>query len=146
MAVKVSIWQTFSKLKLEFGLIILCLLQFIKIMFTLITAGPQFKGIFEGLNVELPTVSIIILSFNDLFYSWWFIILPLIIVIPLGIAIACMKILFTKTAQNPDSDSTIKLQSVITILSLITIVSLAFIGEAINNAIMAPLLRLVNPM
>ncbi|OQB49770.1 MAG: hypothetical protein BWY02_01182 [bacterium ADurb.Bin157] len=145
MAGKLTRWQTFSKLKLEFGLIIFCVFYFFKIAFSLITSGKQFKSIFEGLNVELPTASMFVLGFQDIFYAWWFIILPLILIIPLTTAIICMKTLFSKTAYNPDSDSTIKLQSVITVFCLMTLVVLVLLNETINHAIIAPLLRLVNP-
>jgi type IV pilus assembly protein PilC len=43
---------------------------------------PQFKEIFEGMNVELPFVTTALLDFSDFMVAWWFFIIPGLIAVP----------------------------------------------------------------
>lgn len=51
------------------------------IMFVL----PQFKSIFNSMNVELPAVTKALLAFSDIMQDWWFIILPSLLFVPFSV-------------------------------------------------------------
>lgn len=55
------------------GLVVIALVMFVL---------PQFKDIFDGMNVELPMITQMLLSFSDFMIAWWFIIIPTIFAIP----------------------------------------------------------------
>lgn len=56
------------------GLVVVALVMFVL---------PQFKEIFEGMNIELPLATTVLLRFSDFMTSWWFIVLPAIFLVPL---------------------------------------------------------------
>ncbi len=58
------------------GLIVLALVMFVL---------PQFKSIFESMNVELPAVTKFLLAMSDILINWWFVIIPCIFLIPIAI-------------------------------------------------------------
>lgn len=60
------------------------------IMFVL----PQFKSIFQSMNVELPVVTEMLLTTSDIFQAYWFIILPGMALVPICI------MHFFKTSQG----------------------------------------------
>lgn len=60
------------------------------IMFVL----PQFKSIFQSMNVELPFVTELLLATSDVFQAYWFIILP-----GMGLVPVCIMHFF-KTSQG----------------------------------------------
>ncbi len=72
--------------------IIACLVVVGLIVFVL----PQFKEIFEGMNVELPWITTTLLNTSDIFTEWWFVIFPVMFAIPVLI-ISFFK---TKTGQR----------------------------------------------
>jgi type IV pilus assembly protein PilC len=37
---------------------------------------PEFKSIFNSMNVELPGVTKTVLAVSDIFQDWWFLVLP----------------------------------------------------------------------
>lgn len=43
---------------------------------------PQFKEIFDGMNVELPFITTALLDLSDFMVAWWFFIIPGIIAVP----------------------------------------------------------------
>lgn len=43
---------------------------------------PQFKEIFEGMNVELPFITTALLDLSDFMVAWWFFIIPGIFAVP----------------------------------------------------------------
>lgn len=43
---------------------------------------PQFKEIFEGMNVELPFITTALLDLSDFMVAWWFFIIPGIFSVP----------------------------------------------------------------
>jgi len=45
---------------------------------------PQFKSIFESMNVELPAVTMMLLSLSDIMQDWWMIIIPGLLLIPIS--------------------------------------------------------------
>jgi len=55
------------------GLVVLALIMFVL---------PQFKSIFESMNVELPFITKFLLQLSDMLVAWWFVIIPCIFVIP----------------------------------------------------------------
>ena len=55
------------------GLVVLALIMFVL---------PQFKSIFESMNVELPFITQFLLQLSDMLVDWWFVIIPCIFVIP----------------------------------------------------------------
>ena len=58
------------------GLVVLALIMFVL---------PQFKSIFESMNVELPFITQFLLQLSDMLVDWWFVIIPCIFVIPWAI-------------------------------------------------------------
>jgi len=58
------------------GLVVLALVMFVL---------PQFKSIFESMNVELPFITVFLLNCSDILIAWWFVIIPSLVVIPLAI-------------------------------------------------------------
>jgi len=46
---------------------------------------PQFKSIFNSMNVELPAVTKALLAFSDIMQEWWWIIIPCLFLIPVSI-------------------------------------------------------------
>lgn len=68
-----------------------CLLigiSFIVIVVMLIFVVPRFAGMFESMDAELPATTAFLLGTGDLLRSWWFIIVPLVVAIPIGIVLA----------------------------------------------------------
>jgi len=59
------------------GLVVLALVMFVL---------PQFKSIFESMNVELPFITVFLLNCSDLLIGYWFIIIPSLVVVPLAIS------------------------------------------------------------
>jgi len=51
------------------------------IMFVL----PQFKSIFQSMNVELPAITQMLLALSDIMQEWWWVILPCLALIPISI-------------------------------------------------------------
>lgn len=45
---------------------------------------PQFKSIFESMNVELPAVTMMLLSLSDIMQAWWMVIIPGLLLIPIS--------------------------------------------------------------
>ena len=45
---------------------------------------PQFKSIFESMNVELPAVTMMLLSLSDIMQEWWMVIIPGLLLIPIS--------------------------------------------------------------
>ena len=43
---------------------------------------PQFKEIFDGMNVELPFITTALLDLSDFMVAWWFFIIPGIFAVP----------------------------------------------------------------
>lgn len=58
------------------GLVVLALIMFVL---------PQFKSIFESMNVELPFITKFLLQLSDMLVMYWFIIVPCIFVVPWAI-------------------------------------------------------------
>lgn len=46
---------------------------------------PQFKSIFQSMNVDLPAVTEMLLAFSDIMQEWWWIILPCMALIPISV-------------------------------------------------------------
>lgn len=44
---------------------------------------PQFKEIFMGMNIELPLATTVLLATSDFMVSWWFIIIPACVAVPI---------------------------------------------------------------
>ena len=55
------------------GLVVLALIMFVL---------PQFKSIFESMNVELPLITKFLLQLSETLVDWWFMIMPCLFVIP----------------------------------------------------------------
>jgi type IV pilus assembly protein PilC len=47
---------------------------------------PQFKSIFNSMNVELPAITKGLLAFSDVMQEWWWIIIPCLLLIPISVA------------------------------------------------------------
>jgi type IV pilus assembly protein PilC len=58
------------------GLVVLALIMFVL---------PQFKSIFESMNVELPMITTVLLATSDVLIEFWFIIIPAVFLIPWAI-------------------------------------------------------------
>ncbi len=56
------------------GLVVVALVMFVL---------PQFKEIFLGMNIELPMATQILLAVSDFMVSWWFIVIPALVLVPL---------------------------------------------------------------
>ncbi|MCO4783591.1 MAG: type II secretion system F family protein [Candidatus Cloacimonetes bacterium] len=59
------------------GLVVLALIMFVL---------PQFKSIFSSMNVELPFITQILLTTSDVLIAWWFVIVPSLFLVPIGIS------------------------------------------------------------
>jgi type IV pilus assembly protein PilC len=58
------------------GLVVLALIMFVL---------PQFKSIFESMNVELPMITKALLATSDTLIAYWFIIIPAVFAVPYAI-------------------------------------------------------------
>lgn len=56
------------------GLVVVALVMFVL---------PQFKEIFLGMNIELPMATQVLLAVSDFMVSWWFIVIPALVLVPL---------------------------------------------------------------
>ncbi len=69
------------------GLVVVALVMFVL---------PQFKEIFNGMNIELPMATQILLGLSDFMTGWWFIVIPALVIIPMII----YKFFQTKTGSR----------------------------------------------
>ena len=69
------------------GLVVVALVMFVL---------PQFKEIFLGMNIELPMATQILLAVSDFMVSWWFIVIPALVLVPLLI----VNFFKTKTGKS----------------------------------------------
>lgn len=145
MATKLSTWNILGKLKLEIAFILLCIMFTLNIPLSIVAiSNSSYKQIFLGLDVELPPLTIYVFRLSDMLSAWWFIAFPVMLIALLTCAFVLIKFLMKITGKDPEGDSAAKFQIFTIAACSIIIVVLLLIQNVAQNAMLSPLLRLVN--
>jgi hypothetical protein len=137
-------WQALSRLKLEFGLVLLCALQFMKLLISLMVKGHEVKEVYDVISIGLPKSTEFVLNASDFVVSYWFLLLPLAFIGGLGLGAACLYLLAGATAKNPDDPSVIKMQYTL-ITACVSIALVLFLAESsITTYLMSPVFKLIS--
>lgn len=148
MNVKNINWQVLKDLKFEIIGWCLIHLSLFKLLVLLPFSANSYKDIFMGMNVTLPSSTILVLNYSSFITSYIIILLPLILCILaltwfLGIYLM-HKI--TDSVSDKNSDKYIQLQFKILAGLLVIYLIISAVSSELSGALTTPMLRLVNTM
>jgi type IV pilus assembly protein PilC len=65
--------------------VVILSIAFVVVLALIMFVLPQFKSIFESMNVELPAVTQMLLSLSDIMQEYWMIIIPSLLLVPISV-------------------------------------------------------------
>ena len=139
-------WKIIRDLKIELSLWSYIQLLLFNLLFVLPKSAIDFKEIFMGMNIDLPTITQKCLMFCGFVENWTILYLPFLIALLAGIWFLGFKQILKMAGKNPDYDDKkyIQYQFKLILAFVAIIICLMFIESMAISAVRAPMLRLVN--
>ncbi len=144
MSTELTRWQALGRLKLEFGLMILCVLQLVKLPIVLVMKGSELKVLYDAMTAEIPEATLFVLNACDFVVSYWFILMPVLLIGGLILGTLCMYMLTKMVIKKPDAGITIGLQYLVITVCFIFVLSLFLVESSITTYLMYPLVKLTS--
>jgi hypothetical protein len=134
-------------MKVELFLWILCLGHAAEIAMATPFRAASLKDIYLGMKVELPSLTMAILKYSDLVTAWWFVMLPVLGLVFLGLLVGGGKamIAWGTQEQQTGAESFARLQLMLTGILAVLWILLGWSSTFINQALTSPMLQLVSP-